>query len=197
MIGFEYLLLLILTFAGAVVMMSTYSRDHFCKPDDRSKARVIPGAHLEWDSSFRGDVAGERSRFELTVSVKATASNKEAVRIDKMQLKHTTPRPRGEGPDAETSTSDLPLELKPGSDRSIIVKGRSSLKNTGRYRKANLHLRATGYGVESYHPFTLGINIHLRDTKPSRGKTKKKPGKIPPWAGKPPSWKGGPPPWVK
>jgi hypothetical protein len=132
------------------------------------------------------------------VRVTNAATSDEAVRIDGLRLSHTTPRPRGQAPSADATASGLPLVLAPGESDSFQVSGSYQLVQTDEGAKTNLHLRASGRGLESGLPFQLGINVHLRgpgavESGSDTGGSATPGGGPPPWAG---PGRGGPPLWA-
>jgi hypothetical protein len=133
-----------------------------CSLTDSSTKEVIPGVILTWDSSFHCLNAPESDEYMITVRVSNAASSLEAVTIETIQLKHTTPRPRGRGPAATAEADGLPFTVGPGENDGFFVRGTYELVETDEGMKANLHLRAHGVGVESGELFKLGINVHIR-----------------------------------
>lgn len=133
-----------------------------CAVTDQSTETVLPGVTLTYDSSFHCRDAEDSGTYEVAVTVANAADSAEAVRIDDVVLSHTTPRPRGQGPDASADASGVPVTLEPGAAADIVVSGDYELVDTDEGAKANLHLRALGEGVSSGEPFALGVNVHLR-----------------------------------
>ena len=103
-----------------------------------------------------------QNRSTITVTVANSAESAEAVSIDDLVLAHTTPRPRGQAPDASGEATGLPLALAPGQTASFTASGTYELVQTDEGKKANLHFRASGHGASSGEPFELGINAHFR-----------------------------------
>ncbi|MER3486780.1 MAG: hypothetical protein C4345_13210, partial [Chloroflexota bacterium] len=71
-----------------------------CSPIEQSTEEVLPGVVLTWDSAFLCADAPDEGSYELTVMVANSADSTEAVSIDNLDLSHTTPRSRGQAPDA-------------------------------------------------------------------------------------------------
>ncbi len=150
-----------LTIAGGLVLPAS-AQTQTCAVDDTSKKEVLPGVTLTWDSSFRCTNAPDEGTYEIEVTVRNAAGSSEAVVIKKLKLKHTTPKPRGQAPDATAEASGLPITVAPGDSDSFTVSGNYELVSTDEGDKANLHLKAIGSGVDSGERFKLGINVHLR-----------------------------------
>ena len=166
--------------AAAAVPALTTTGQQLCQVQDQSTEEVLPGVVLAWDSAFLcSDIPGE-GEYEISVTVANDAGSNEAVVIEALALTHTTPRPRGQAPQATAGATGLPVTLNPGESMSFTVSGAYELAQTDEGQKANLHLQAGGHVVDSGDPFQLGINVHLRGagvTEPEDGE-------------------GGPPPWV-
>lgn len=133
-----------------------------CQLVDTETENVIPGVILSWDSSFLCADAPDADSYTFTVNVSNDANSVEAVAIESFELANTTPKPRGQSPDATGEATGLPLILAPGETGSFEVSGTYELVNTDEGKKANLHFLAHGQGVESGEPFSLGINAHFR-----------------------------------
>jgi hypothetical protein len=133
-----------------------------CIPVDSSgPEEVIPGVTLSWTSSYLCADApnGDSYTFEVLVT---NADSTEAVTIDDLTLRHTTPRRRGAGPDASAGASGLPVTIAPGTSATFTVSGDYELIQTDEGLKANVHLTASGEGAASGRQFNLGINAHFR-----------------------------------
>ena len=169
-----------------------------CGVADRSTKDVLSGVTLTWDSSFRCANAPDSGTYSIRVTVSNAERSAEAVEIRRLRLSHTTPRPRGQAPDATAEAQGLPLTVRPGERKSFRVSGRYELVTTDEGDKANLHLRARGRGLESGDAFRLAINVHLRgpgagDNGDRRGAGRpERDGGPPAWAGGPPAWAGAP-----
>lgn len=146
---------------GAFVA-SAFALTLVCEPIGQSTKTVIPGVTLTWDSSFHGENAPDQGQYKITVRVANASSSTEAVWINAITLRGTTPRPRGQAPYATAVATGLPLTIAPGETRTFDVSGDYKLVMTDEGKKANLHLAAHGHGVTSGTPFRLGINVHLR-----------------------------------
>ena len=133
-----------------------------CSVVDTSRKEVLPGVVLTWDSSFRCGDAPDEGTYRIRVRVSNDAGSSEAVKIRNLVLTHTSPRPRGQGPEATAEAEGLPITVRPGQTKSFTVSGSYELVTTDEGDKANLHLRALGKGKESNDRFRLGINVHLR-----------------------------------
>lgn len=160
-----------------------------CEAFHQSTEQVLPGVTLTWDSSFLCENASG-GEYTFTVNVSNDGASVEAVTIDSFALSHTTPRPRGAGPDASvTGVTGLPLTLEAGESGQFTVTGTYELVTTDEGSKANLHFIASGYGATSGEWFGLGVNAHFRGEGTVEGDSNN--------ADKgPPSWAGGPPPWA-
>jgi hypothetical protein len=133
-----------------------------CTQVDRSTKEVLPGVTLTWGSSFLCAGAPDMGTYSFTVRVRNHADSVEAVKIKRLKLSHTTPRPRGEGPDASATASGLPIVVRPGETKRFSVSGSYELVRTDEGKKANIHLLAKGQGLSSGKSFKLGINAHFR-----------------------------------
>lgn len=141
---------------------STVSAEQVCQQADSSTDEVLSGVTLTRDSSFLCADAPDSDTYEFTVEVSNSADSVEGVVIDEFELSHTTPRPRGQAPNATGQTQDLPIVLMPGESASFTVEGTYELVETDEGKKANLHFRASGEGLMSGDPFHLGINAMFR-----------------------------------
>jgi hypothetical protein len=155
-------LLPVLVALGMVLGAHPVAGQEICSVDDKSTKEVLPGVILTWDSSFRCEDAPNKGSYRITVRVSNRAGSSEAVRIDDLILSHTTPRPRGQAPEATAEPQGLPITVQPGETESFTVSGTYELVETDEGKKANLHLVALGEGVDSGEEFELGINVHLR-----------------------------------
>lgn len=133
-----------------------------CQKVDDSTEEVLPGVTLTWGSSFLCAGAPDEGSYEFTVTVTNHAGSVETVTIDDLELVQTTPKPRGQGPDATGEASGLPTTLAPGATDSFTVSGTYQLVATDDGEKANLHFLADGTGDAGGEPFELGINAHFR-----------------------------------
>lgn len=149
---------------GENPLLQTTAVVQVCGVSDTETEEVIPGVTLTWTSSFRCDNVADEGTYDITVRVDNASGSAEAVTIDNLNLSHTTPRPRGQGPDATASASGLPITVAPGGSETFEVSGTYELVETDEGNKANLHLRASGSGVDSGLDFQLGINVQLRGT---------------------------------
>jgi plasmid stability protein len=149
---------------GLVTVLGAHpaAAQEVCPVDDRSTKEVLPGVILTWDSSFRCENAPDEGTYRIRVRVSNHARSSEAVRIDDLILRRTTPRPRGQAPEATAEPQGLPITVKPGQTKSFAVSGAYELVKTDEGKKANLHLLALGEGKRSGKGFKLGINVHLR-----------------------------------
>jgi hypothetical protein len=147
---------------GMVFGAQSAGGQELCAVDDTSTQEVLPGVTLTWDSSFRCEDAPDEGAYEITVQVSNDAASSEAVRIEDLILSHTTPRPRGQAPEATAEPEGLPIIVAPGETDSFSVSGTYTLVQTDEGKKANLHLLALGEGTDSGLEFQLGINVHLR-----------------------------------
>lgn len=156
----------VLVAGGMLVMLAVAAASaqdtQVCDPIEQSAEEVLSGVVLTWDSAFLCADAPDEGSYEFTVTVANSAESAEAVSIDDLTLTHTTPRPRGQAPDASGEATGLPLALAPGETASFTVSGTYELAQTDEGKKANLHFRASGHGASSGEPFELGINAHFR-----------------------------------
>ncbi len=144
-------------------VMTTSAEDTLpCEPIEQSTEEVLLGVVLTWDSAFLCADAPDEGSYEFTVTVANSAESAQAVSIDALALTHTTPRPRGQAPDASGEATGLPLTMAPGETAGFTVSGTYELVATDEGKKANLHFRASGHGVSSGEPFQVGINAHVR-----------------------------------
>lgn len=147
--------------AGALVLPAP-ARTRTCAVDDTSRKEVLPGVTLRWDSSFRCTDVPRVGTYRIDVTVRGAAGSSETVVIRGLELVHTTPRPQGQAPEATAEASGLPMVVAPGHRESFTVSGEYELVTTDEGDKANLHLKAIGFGRRSGERFELGINVHLR-----------------------------------
>lgn len=145
-----------LAIAGGI-MLPASAQTQTCAVDDTSTQEVLPGVTLTWDSSFRCTNAPDQGTYEIEVTVANAAGSSEAVKIEDLRLKHTTPKPRGQAPDATAEASGLPMTVAPGDGGTFTVSGDYELVSTDEGDKANLHLKALGSGASSGDRFKLGI----------------------------------------
>lgn len=167
-----------------------------CIATEQTTEEVLPGITITWDSAFHCGDAPDEGSYEFAVTISNDADSADAIIIDALTLTHTTPRPRGQAPDASADASDLPVVIVPGESQSFTVSGTYTLVVTGASKKANLHFRASGYGP-SVEPFYLGLNAMLRGVgadEPGDDNVGGPPSWVTP--GGPPSWVPGPPPWA-
>ncbi|CAN5572545.1 hypothetical protein BH24CHL1_BH24CHL1_03230 [soil metagenome] len=165
-----------------------------CEVFDQSTDAVLAGVTMTWDSSFLCENAPAEGEFTFVVSVTNDGTSAEAVTLDAFNLRHTTPRPCGAGPDASAAADGLPFTLAPGETGEFVVTGAYELVTTDEGAKANLHFRASGFGNVSGDRFNLGINVHIRAegaVEESSSNSANEAGGPPPWAGGPPPWAGG------
>jgi hypothetical protein len=135
--------------------------DH-CDPTDQTTKTVARGTTVTYDSAFDCRDAARTGDYEVAVTVANAVDSAGTVRIDGIALGHTTPRPRAQAPDAGAATSDMPVDVQPGSEVSLRVTGDYELVDTDEGAKANLHLRLSGSTVNSGGSAVLGVNVHLR-----------------------------------
>jgi hypothetical protein len=134
-----------------------------CENVDESTETVVSGVTVTYDSSVLcGDAASE-GEYAVTVAVANHAGSDEAVTVERVELSHTTPRPRGgDGPNASATVEGLPVTVTAGETARFDVRGTYELVTTDEGDKATLHLRALGVGHSSDEGFALGVNVHLR-----------------------------------
>ena len=133
-----------------------------CLEVDESTAHPVAGVRLTWSSSFACRDVSDRGSYTIGVTVSNDAGSAEAVRLGRLRLSHTTPRPRGRAPAGTASAAGLPVVIAPGQSKTFTVTGSYTLARTDEGRKANHHLRAFGHGTRSSDPLRLGLNLHLR-----------------------------------
>ncbi len=137
------------------------ARVETCRPTGRATAHVAPGVVITWDSSFACVGVPAQGLYEARLSLLNGVESSEPVRVDRIVLSHTTPRPGGRGPEASLEQTGLPADLTAGAGREIIITGRYELVRTDEGDKANLHLAAVGETAAG-RPFRLGVNVHFR-----------------------------------
>ncbi|MBK8988318.1 MAG: hypothetical protein IPM39_19995 [Chloroflexi bacterium] len=197
-------LLGLLALLAALGVTATAAQES-CIATGQSTEEVLPGITITWDSAFHCEDAPDEGEYEFTVVVSNDANSSEAVIIDTLALTHTTPRPRGQAPEATTEAPSLPTIIDPGESQSFTVSGSYTLVSVGAEKQANLHFRASGYGP-TIEPFYLGLNAMLRGEGVDEPGNGTEPGGPPSWVPGPPPWAGddddddgdgeGPPAWV-
>jgi hypothetical protein len=138
------------------------TQPHDCVVVDRSTEEVLPGVWLTWDSSFLCTAVLDAGNYAVTITVANEGSSDEAVWLDRLDLSHTTPRPRGQAPAATAEVDGLPVLVARGERERFTVRGRYELVTTDEGAKANLHFRASGHGGTSSLPFQFGVNLLVR-----------------------------------
>jgi hypothetical protein len=133
-----------------------------CSLIDQSTKVVLPGVVLTWDSSFHCLNAPNSGEYMVQVRLSNAPNSVKQVGILSLVLSHTTPRPRGQGPDSTAEVSGLPIMVAPDETEAFSVMGTYELVETNEGLKANLHIRAQGAGSNSSQSFQLGINVHFR-----------------------------------
>lgn len=152
----------LLTIGVFVTSISPVAALQTCQVADSETAEVLPGVVLSWESSFLCADAADSDSYDFSVTVSNDASSVESVTIQTLELVNTTPKPRGQSPDATGGAAGLPLTLAPGESGTFEVSGSYELVSTDEGDKVNLHFQAGGQGIESGEPFSLGINAHFR-----------------------------------
>lgn len=194
-------------FVFVIGLVSAHARpataQQMCQVSDESTEQVLPGVTLTYTSSFLCADAPDEGSYTFTVTVANAAESTEAVTISDLTLQQTTPRPRGQGPDASGTAAGLPISVAPGETESFTVSGNYELVATDEGNKANLHFQASGQGTQSGSPFDLGINAFFRgagaaeagddnggpsDDPPNGGPGDDRGGGRPPWVPGPPPW---------
>jgi len=127
---------------------------------DESAEAVAGGVNLTWASAFRCVDAPDQGRYKFTVAVSNSAASGASAIVSSLNLTHTTPRPRGQAPDATFQVSGLPLTVAPGASGTFTVVGTYALVSTDEGNKANLHFCASGQAQDE--AFYLGLNALLR-----------------------------------
>jgi hypothetical protein len=127
-----------------------------------SSETLVSGAQASWSSAFRCENAPDEGSYAFTVTLSNTSSSEVGLTINEALLSHTTPRPRGQGPEATAEFAGLPLTLEPGESKSFTVSGTYKLVSTDEGKKANLHFCARGESVSSGEPFCIGFNAIIR-----------------------------------
>lgn len=198
---------------GTLSASATFAQET-CIAASQSNGEVASGTVLTWSSAFHCENVPDEGAYQFTVTVTNTDSA-EAVSINEMALSHTTPRPRGQSPQATAVITGLPIVLAPGESQSFDVSGSYTLVETDEGNKANLHFRASGLVIDASEPFHLGINVMLRGEEAVESGGDNDGGPVgppdwvpgpPPGAGggdddddaddDPPDWVPGPPPWA-
>lgn len=139
-----------------------------CRAVDAESDVVLPGVTLTYDSSFRCANVPNQGTYELTVTVENATESVQAVELETLEFRGTSPRPRGRRPSATAQTADLPVRVDPGASATFDVSGSYRLVSTDEGDKANLHLRIEGVGATDGEPFDLGLNVHLRGRRATR-----------------------------
>jgi hypothetical protein len=137
-----------------------------CQVMNQKTKEAIPGVFLTWDSAFLCPDAPDSGEYTVTINITNSETSVESVTINDLFLSHTTPRPRRQAPKATAEANGLPLTIAPGETLSFTVSGTYEMVRTGAGMKANLHLRAKGFGDTSGVPFRLGINVMIRGVSP-------------------------------
>ncbi len=187
-------LLLIAVVTAVLAAAPSLAADTKCQAVDTSTTEALPGVTLTWDSSFRCDPAARTGSYSIPVAITNARASAEAVDIQALRLSHTTPRPRGQRPDATAQARRLPVNIAPGERARFDVSGGYQLVSADDGDKANLHLRALGRGTQSGDLSRLGINVQLRG--PGAGSAHGQAGARLEHPSGPPTWAGGPPPWA-
>ncbi|WMT57901.1 hypothetical protein [Truepera radiovictrix] len=130
-----------------------------CVGTARATERVAPGVTLHYDNAFFCSDAPVRERYTFTVRVTNPASSTVSATLQGLELRLSTPRPRGRGPEVTGAASGLPLTLAPGESGSFVVSGLYELVRTDEGGKANAHFHVRG---GAGNPFHLGLNAHFR-----------------------------------
>jgi hypothetical protein len=147
----------------AVLAAPTQAQAQRCENVDASTETVVSGVTVTYDSSFLCADAARQGEYAVTVAVANHAGIDEAVTVERVELSHTTPRPRGgDGPNASATAEGLPVTVAAGETARFDVRGTYELVTTDEGDKATLHLRALGVGDRSDEGFVLGVNVHLR-----------------------------------
>jgi hypothetical protein len=172
-----------------------FAQQQSCLVTQQSTEETLPGITVTWDSSFLCENAPAEGTYTFAATIANAGGSAEVVVMNAMTLTHTTPRPRGQTPQATADAAGLPITVAPGESKTFNVSGTYTLVTTGEGQKANLHFRASGYGP-MVEPFHLGINVRLRGSGVIEPGDDDEPGEPPPWAPGPPPWTPGPPPWA-
>lgn len=146
----------------SLAAVTALAQAQVCQPPDApTPEEVVPGVTLSWNGAFHCVNAPEEGEYEFTVTVSNNEASASAATIEGIELTHTTPRPRGNSPEAAiTEVTGLPLTVEPGQDGSFTVRGTYKLVRAGAARLANLHFLANGQA--NGEPFNMGINAAIR-----------------------------------
>ena len=145
------------------LVVPVLAQEQVCEPASQTAREIAPGVTLTWDGAFHCADVPAKGRYQIVVWVVNEAKSAESVTVEAVRLSHTTPRPRGQAPDATAEAKGLPLVVAPGERATFTVSGDYTLVKTGESGRANLHLRVTGRTNASLEPFVLGINVHLEE----------------------------------
>jgi hypothetical protein len=166
-----------------------------CASNGQDAEEVLDGVTLTVDGAYRCTDAPASGTYQVPVNVANAAGSTEAVSIQSLGLRGTSPRPGGTGPAATASAQGLPLTVAPGGSATFLVSGDYALVSTDEGDLANLHLRAQGVGATSGEPFELGLNVLLWGPRAAEEEDEEEEEEENGGAsGGPPSWAGGSPP---
>ncbi len=128
---------------------------------EESEQEVLNGVTLVWSSSFYFEELDVEDEFEFELEIENTSNT--SVEISEIELRHTTPRPRMQAPEATVEVENgLPVAIEPGDEVIFTVSVEYVLVTTDEGNKANLHFFISGHVNEAEEPFHLGVNVHLR-----------------------------------
>jgi hypothetical protein len=130
-------------------------------PGSENSEDVATGLRLTWRGAFRCNDAPDQGRYRFTLTLSNSGTSASPAMIEAVELTHTTPRPRGIGPQATVTTTGVPVTIAPGASASIIVSGAYMLVGTDEGKLANLHFCVKGKTMAG-EPFHLGVNALLR-----------------------------------
>lgn len=153
----------ILMVAGllSLVTATALAQAQVCQPPDAPMPEeVAPGVTLSWNGAFHCLDAPDEGTYEFTVTVSNDEASASAATIEAIELIDTTPKPRGNSPDADGQVTGLPRTIEPGESRSFTVSGSYRLVQAGVAKLANLHFMA--HGQANGEPFHMGINAAIR-----------------------------------
>lgn len=130
-------------------------------PGNENTEDVATGVRLTWRGAFRCNDAPDQGRYRFTLVISNAGASSSPAMVEAVELTHTTPRPRGIGPQATVTTTGVPVTIAPGASASIVVSGTYALVGTDEGKLANLHFCVKGRTTAG-EPFHLGVNALLR-----------------------------------
>ncbi|HMP39784.1 MAG TPA: fibronectin type III domain-containing protein [Roseiflexaceae bacterium] len=121
----------------------------------------MPGIELTYRGAYHCNDAPAEGTYAFRIEIARGADGGEPIELTDVVLRHTTPRPRGQAPQADITDSNLPIDLASGETVNVDVAGTYALVQAGANRLANLHFCVRGT-AEDGTPFGLGVNLLIR-----------------------------------